>query len=709
MLALVLAAILLLSEWLPLQRSFPEPLTASLYAAPTFEVKGVGEYPVPFQSGGVYPTFGRQPFRLYVDLSGEWEVLYDEEAGDARVGGVRLSLAARTQETVELLTEQMRSALAKGGWRRARVPSINNARGSEGEGYQGVVWYRKVFEVPTGTLIGGRRVFLVFHGANYVADVWLNGEYIGYHEGGFTPFVFDVTGLLREGANELVVRVDNVPWDSEDSRFVTVPYKKCDWWNYGGIYRDVYLEVVNATYIARLDLVPRKLERGWSLEARVVVVSAGGGRAKLELRVHPARGAGAIEPDAFSVADPSETLVELARELDLEPGVNVVTLRADCSKVREWSPESPTLYVAAARLVEGESVLDEVWDQFGFREVRVKGSRILLNGEPVFLKGLSRHEDYPELGRALTPSLIYGDLQIVKEMGANFLRTAHYPNHPLTYIYADRLGLLVWEEIPVYWFDCEAFRIQLARGIAKQMLLEMIYRDLNRPSIIMWSLANECGCRDERIAFLRDLAQAARRADAGRLLTQAIAWDPSDDTTLKAGLDVLSVNMYFGIFYGKVEDMDAVIKELRRRYPNIPIVISEFGYWSGGGVGEARQAEYFARTWRIIETNRDIVCGAAWWTAFDYDSMIVFDTFGALDWQRGHRKLLFYEIKRAYESFPRVEEGGQKDITATLLLAAAVAAPLLYTVGKLVKKKYLVGAGPSDGERKRRFHEKRVE
>lgn len=699
MLALLVLAFLLCSVL--------SALAAEPYAAPTFEVVEVGGYLVPFQNNVVYPTLGRQPSRLYIDLSGDWDVLYDEEAGSARVGGVRLSLAARSLSAIELLSEQMRRALAKGGWRSARVPSVNNARGSESEGYQGVAWYRRVFEVPEEAVSGGKRVFLVFHGVNYVADVWLNGAYLGYHEGGFTPFVFDATGVLRKGVNELVVRVDNVPWDSDDSRFVTVPYKRCDWWNYGGIYREVYLEVVNATYIARLDLVPSKLGDCWNLEARVVVVSAEGKPARLELRVHPASAAGRVEPEAFSIADLSETVVELSREVELEPGVNVIVLRAEKLSVREWSFENPSLYVAAARLEVGGRVVDELWDQFGFREVKVSGSRILLNGELVFLKGVSRHEDYPGLGRALTPSLIYSDLLIVKEMGANFLRTAHYPNHPLTYVYADRLGLLVWEEIPVYWFDCEAFRVQAARGVAKQMLLEMVYRDFNRPSIIIWSLANECGCRSERAAFLKDLAQAARRADPTRLLTQAIAWDPSDDTTVRAGLDLLSVNMYFGVFYGKVEEMDAAIKELRRRYPDIPLVISEFGYWSGGGVGEARQAEYFARTWRIVEANRELVCGAAWWTAFDYDSMIVFNTFGALDWQRGHRKLLFYEIKRAYESFPRVEERERGGFPAPLLLSAA-ALLLLFTAGVLVKKKYSRGARLGYGEGKGRFHEKGV-
>ncbi len=669
------------------------------YAAPTLELRQVEGELVPIQNGVVYPNFALQrQSRKYLDLGGEWEILYDEASGALEVDGVRLSLAARTPQVLELMERQLREALAKSGWRRVKVPHSNNARGSDTEGYQGVVWYRKVFELPRGFLEQGGRAFLVFQGVNYLVDVWLNGKYLGYHEGGFTPFLFDVSNSLVEGVNELVLRVDNVPWDAPGSRFLTVPYRRCDWWNYGGVYRDVYIEVANSTYIARLDLVASRSTEGWILAARAVIVSKSSVRALLRLRLHPADAAGRLEPDAYSLANKSAVVGEVAGEIDLIPGINVVKVRLDAVGVREWSPEEPNLYVLAAELWVGGSIVDSVYEQVGFREVGVAGGKILLNGKTVFLKGLSRHEDYPVLGRALTPELIYGDLLIVKELSANFLRTAHYPNHPLTYVYADRLGLLVWEEIPVYWFDCEAFRVQLERGVAKQMLLEMIFRDFNRPSIIIWSLANECACRGERINFLKEMAQAARLVDPTRLLTQAIAWDLSDDTSLKAGLDLLAVNMYFGVFYGKLEDMGSAIKSLKNRYPELPLVISEIGYWSGGGVGEAGQAEYFIRAWRIIEANAESLAGAAWWTVFDYDSMIVFNTFGALDWQRSRRKLLYYEIKKAFE----LPLSGGKDsqglpplvlVCAALLLLASLVAIL--KVLRLRRRRERSGSEPA--------------
>ncbi|MEM2678061.1 MAG: glycoside hydrolase family 2 TIM barrel-domain containing protein [Thermofilaceae archaeon] len=645
-------------------------------APATLQLVEVDGVLVPLQNGVVYPTFAFQPSRRYIDLGGEWEILYDEEGGEAKFGGVRLSLAPRTGEVLQLLEQQMRAALARGGWMRTRVPSCNNARGSAKEGYQGVTWYRRVFEVTDGQLEGRARVFLVFHGVNYLADVWLNGVYLGYHEGGFTPFLFDATRALKPGLNELVVRVDNVPWGSPDSRFLAVPYAKCDWWNYGGIYREVYLEIVNSTYIARLDLIAER-GSGWTLRARATIVSNGARRAMLKLALYPANAAGRLEWSPALVADRSAPLAELAREVELRAGISVFEVRLDGLEVPEWSPENPRLYVVGAQLVVDGLVVDELYEQFGFRTVGVSGGRITINGEPVFLRGVARHEDHPAYGRSMPPELIYGDLVIVKEVGANFLRTAHYPNHPLTYVYADRLGLLVWEEIPVYWFDCAGFRVVMERGVAEQMLLEMIFRDFNRPSIIIWSFANECACREERVAYLRRMRELAKRIDPTRLLTQAVRWDPTDDTSLRAGLDVLAVNMYFGVFYGRIEDLDGAIQELRSRYPSLPLLISEFGYWSGGGVGEAGQLEYFIKAWRIVKSRAGELAGAVWWTIFDYDSMIVFNTFGALDWHRAHRKLLYQGLREAYHAPLEPEARGQ---WVPQLFAVLIAASLLALV-----------------------------
>ncbi|MEM3137990.1 MAG: beta galactosidase jelly roll domain-containing protein, partial [Thermofilaceae archaeon] len=321
------------------------------YAAPTLELRQVEGELVPIQNGIVYPnfTFQRQS-RKYVNLNGEWEILYDESSGNLKVGGIRLSLAARTPQALELMEQQMREALAKSEWRKVRVPHSNNARGSDTEGYQGVVWYRKLFEMPHGFFGQDKGIFLVFHGVNYVVDVWLNGKYLGYHEGGFTPFLFDATNSLREGINELVLRVDNVPWDTPDSRLLTVPYRKCDWWNYGGVYRDVYIEVVNSTYIARLDLVALKSTEGWILAVKATIVSKLATKTLLKLKLHPADTAGRLEPDASSLTNGSITVAELTEEVDLNSGINLVKLRLDSISVKEWCPEKPNLYVFVAEL-----------------------------------------------------------------------------------------------------------------------------------------------------------------------------------------------------------------------------------------------------------------------------------------------------------------------------------------------------------------------
>jgi beta-galactosidase len=207
----------------------------------------------------------------------------------------------------------------------------------------------------------------------------------------------------------------------------------------------------------------------------------------------------------------------------------------------------------------------------------VNGVDLLLNGEPVFLKGLARHEEYPDTGRTVTVEKVYQDLRVIEEMGANWIRTAHYPNHPYTYILTDRLGLLVWEEIPVYWFDDEGFSIQVVRGVARQMLLEMVFRDYNRASIVIWGLANECSGYGWRVKFLNELVQLVEKVDPSRLTAQAIVWNPYDDSWEKSGCDLIAVNEYFGVFYGSLSDLSRRLDDLHESFPNVPILITEFG------------------------------------------------------------------------------------------------------------------------------------
>ena len=639
----------------------------SVYASPTFKLEEIDGVLIPLQNGLPYPSFEPQCCRAIYSLNGEWSIYYDKNSSFN-------SLSQRTVENIGKLEQQLKRLLHLSGWEKIRVPSSNNVRGSKHEAYQGVAWYRKVFIVPE--TFRGKFMRLVFQGVNYFADVWLNGHYLGYHEGGFTPFIFNVTGFLNFGGNNtLIVRVDNTPWNTTKA---TVPYRICDWWNYGGIYRDVYLEALSPIYIARADVVTYKAGKLWNVNLTLVLHNT-------LLKPIVANISVEIRPALLSNFTTAEQCVEklMLKEPELASfnlavlintqAIRVVKILFRNLEASVWTPEKPQLYVLHVKLASPVG-LDESYVQFGFREVKVKEGKLLLNGKPVFLKGLARHEDYPGKGRALELRDILRDLTIIKQMNANWVRTAHYPNHPFTYVLMDRLGLLVWEEIPVYWFDCEAFKVQAIRGIADQMLLEMIFRDYNRPSIIIWGLANECGCYKERIEYLERQANQARIVDSGRLLAEAIAWDPSDDTWLRAGLDLLAVNAYFGVFYGKVEDLGPQLDALYLRYPSTPILITEFGLWSGGGVGEQRQAEYFTKAWDQIK-QRDYLSGACWWTAFDYDSMIVFDTFGAVSWDRNHMKIVYYKIREAYsEALPTSKS------EENLLIYIVVLVALVFTI-----------------------------
>jgi len=636
---------------------------------PTLNLTFIQGFPVAYQNGMPLPSFELQESRLYLDLGGLWKAFYDEEADHM------LSLASRSRDVLNRLENRGFHTLDfdDSSWEDEAIPCSNNVRGGRHEGYQGVVWYRRVFHVPE--TFKGMFVKLVFQGCNYIADVWVNGEYMGYHEGGFTPFAFDVTEHLNYGGlNLLAVRVDNVPWETVKT---IVPYRRCDWWNYGGIYREVYLEASPMVHVVRADATPVKAEEGYGFKVRVMVYNrwVSTVEARLRLRVFEA------ELSESDMLTPFSSLLirgegggpaEVCDTLVVKPGD--VALAEEFLRIENpkfWSPEEPNLYVVVAELSSPMGV-DRFSTQVGLRFLERSGLNVLLNWEPLFLKGLARHEDYPGTGRTVKPRDILRDLRLIKKAGANWVRTAHYPNHPLTYIYTDRLGLAVSEEIPVYWFDEEAYEIQLRRCAARQMLIEMVLRDYNRPSILFWSLGNEgVGC-DARADFLRDLSKTLRLLDETRLITEAMVWNPWDDAWVRGGLDLPSFNLYFGVFYGSVEDLDYALEVFHMLNPDTPMLVTEFGIWSGGDVGEMGQVEYFEEAWKRI-ASKPYVVGVCWWTAFDYDSMLQFDTFGAVDWSRTCFKPLYHAIKEAYEASRPVSVGRAGGWVNRILSGLAVA------------------------------------
>jgi beta-glucuronidase len=660
------------------------------FVEPSLKLEKVGDVYVPLQNGIVYPSFELQKSRQYVDLGGEWRVYFDPYASHD------LTLMYRSADVLKELSKDGFHLLTydDSSWEVMRIPSSFNLIGSRYEHYQGVVWYRRFFRVPQSS--EGKFVKLVFQGVNYFTDVWVNGFYVGYHEGGFTPFAFDISSYLDySGDNLIVVRVDNIPWGTSK---VIVPYAVCDWKNYGGIYREVYLEIAESVHIDRVDVVSKQLDEQVDLEVRVVVSNHDVAihKASLTLEIYgsfiTAENIIAVSP--VEVMDLSRQVLPatLIGEVEVEPGgFRVVGAILRDLDIHRWSPSNPALYVAKAVLYIEGFFVEDFYVQFGVRDVRVNGVDLLLNGEPVFLKGLARHEEYPDTGRTVTVEKIYQDLRVIEEMGANWIRTAHYPNHPYTYILTDRLGLLVWEEIPVYWFDDEGFSIQVVRGVARQMLLEMVFRDYNRASIVIWGLANECSGYGWRVKFLNELVQLVEKVDPSRLTAQAIVWNPYDDSWEKSGCDLIAVNEYFGVFYGSLSDLSRRLDDLHESFPNVPILITEFGLWSDGD--EEEQAEYFQRSWDIL-SSKPYIAGVCWWTAFDYYGR-VFNTFGVLDWSRSHRKLVFFQVQKAYNSRRVMRVGSQRFLWGGLdrlfPFMVLISATLLITCGLLTSSSGKLG------------------
>jgi beta-glucuronidase len=420
------------------------------------------------------------------------------------------------------------------------VPGDWNSQRRELFLYEGTVWYKR--ELPSKPS-EEHRVFLHFGAANYEARVYVNGQFVAVHEGGFTSFSVEITGLLQASGNFLVVMVNN------RRRAEGVPALNTDWWNYGGLTRDVRWVETPQTFIddycLRLEDAHAKRIGGW-------------------VKLNP----------------PQPNIPISIRMPELGVTVNAMTDGAGTATfvfeapVELWTPESPRLYS-----VEVATDVDSVFDRVGFRTIAVRGQDILLNGQSIFLRGISIHEQAPlREGRANTEADALMLLGWAKELGANFVRLAHYPHQEATLRAADELGLLVWSEIPVYWTIDWDNPKTLAN--AKSQLVEMIERDRNRASVILWSVGNETPTSEARFRFMVDLINTARKRDPTRLVTAALerhelgAQTQLIDDPLGQHLDVLGCNEYLGWYDGLPNRPDGVTWQTTY---DKPLIISEFG------------------------------------------------------------------------------------------------------------------------------------
>ena len=490
--------------------------------------------------------------RRTTSLNGAWQTIVDPfEVGyynyrmqPEQNGFFRNQKPASPSDRVEYDFDRSPTLAVPGDWNSQRADLLF---------YEGTVWYRKRFDYALGS---NRRLFVHFGGANYETRVWLNGRELGMHEGGFTPFDFEITGVVRSGANDLIVKVD------DKRRADAVPTLNSDWWNYGGITRDVMLVETPRTfvreYVLQLDPRDTTVARGW-LQLDGPAESL---RQSLTVNIAQARLSRTLTTDASGRAE----------------------IRLEASRLTRWTPENPRLYD-----VQIVSAGDTIRDRIGFRTIAVRGRQILLNGQPIFLRGISIHEEAPFVARrASNREDARVLLSWVKELNGNFARLAHYPHNEAMVRMADEMGVLLWTEVPVYWTIQWENPATFAN--AKRQLTEMIVRDRNRASVVLWSVANETP-RDTaraggpRLRFLRGLVDAVRSLDSTRLVTAALEHRYIDSTTIRiddplgAYLDVLGNNEYIGWYDGPIDKADRVT--WRSGYDK-PLVMSEFG-------GDARQ------------------------------------------------------------------------------------------------------------------------
>jgi beta-glucuronidase len=474
-------------------------------------------------------------------LDGAWHViidpyengLYDYRQAVRPHGYFEDAKAANRSDLVEYDFERSPTLAVPGDWNSQRPELLY---------YEGTVWYERRFDW-TPTRSSSARAFLQFGAAAQRATVWLNGQRLGGHEGGFTPFAFEVTGRLRGRGNSVVVKVDNT------RRADAIPTVNTDWWNYGGLTRGVRVIETPATFVraAGLQLAPSANQ----LSGTVTLDGARGPTA-LTIEIAEAHVRQVVTTDAAGRA-----------------------AFAFPARVALWSPESPKLYDVVIRAAG-----DQVRDQIGFRTVAARGTDILLNGRPIFLRGIALHEEAlgGRGGRATSRADAETLLGLAKQLGCNFVRLAHYPHNAEMTRTADRLGLLVWSEIPVYWTIAWTDPGTLAN--ARQQLAEEIARDHNRASVILWSVANETPVGEPRTRFLRRLIDDARAADPTRLLTAALEHHYVDartvmiDDPLGDALDVIGLNEYIGWYDGLPDKCDTLI--WRVAYAK-PLVVSEFG------------------------------------------------------------------------------------------------------------------------------------
>lgn len=487
--------------------------------------------------------------------------------------------------------------------------------------FEGCVWYSRTFLYTP--VDGNERVFLRIGGANYDTKVYLNSEFLGNHCGGSTPFFCEFTGKLKP-ENIIQICVNNTRTSDR------VPMRNTDWFNWGGLYRDIELIRVPALFIRdfKIHLVPDDTFKNIAVEVRL------------------------SDPQYRGTVTLAITELQIEKELAARDGICRETLQA---APELWSPENPRCYEVRVRCGA-----DQVADCVGFRQIRVRGTDILLNGKPLFLRGISVHEDDALKGKYSDGEDIGRRFRDARDLGCNFLRLAHYPHHELVAKMADTLGFLLWEEIPVYW--AIEFQNPSTYADAENQLCELIHRDFNRASVIIWAVGNENADTDDRLRFMKNLALKARAVDSTRLVTAACLVNHEKiriEDRLSEYLDVIGLNEYYGWYKPNIEELEVLF---RNSNPDKPVIISEFGADARAGhhgtISEKFTEEYMEHVYEIqIRAIRTLgyVKGLTPWILYDFTCprrqnryQAGFNRKGLIAEDKKTRKKAFYTLQAFY-------------------------------------------------------------
>ena len=545
----------------------------------------------------LYPK--RNKYRQLIDLSGIWDVRFDPE--DKGIG----------ENWIKGFNDACPIA----------VPASWNDQFADDRDFLGPAWYKLKFTKPFAWR--SKKTMIRFGSVNYLSDVWLNGEMVGHHEGGHLPFEYDISNKITSEDNLLVVRVDgrlSVEHVPPRGSPMNNPQTNFDFYPFCGIHRPVLLYTIPNVGLRDITVKTYIKETTGILDVT-------------------------IKTEGLSDADVKLTLKGFGSEINYASKIeqSIQTLTLDVKSANFWDTDSPNLYDLTIDILKEDSIIDSYSLKVGIRTIEVKRDKLLLNGKPVYLTGFGRHEDFPITGRGYVPAVIIKDYSLMDWIGANSFRTSHYPYSEQMMDLADRLGFLVIDEIPAVGLTFGKNVIEKHLELCNQYIEELIERDKNHPSVIMWSLANEPHGSLKSKEFFKTLSERTRKLDNTRPITIVHMMAVKDKTF--EFCDVLCINRYYG-WYMQPGNIDGACEILSKEMDKLheqhgkPIILSEFGVGSIPGwhsqppemFSEEYQTEFIEKYIEVCRS-KPYVVGEHVWNLCDFKTPQGITRMGAMNYK----------------------------------------------------------------------------